>query len=230
VPVLEGYGMTETSAVATLNTLDEHRLGTVGKPLPGCEVRIAEDGEVIMRGPNIFAGYYRNEEATGKDLEDGWLHSGDLGELDADGYLTITGRKKDLIITSSGKNITPSNIENAIRQSRWISQAVVYGDRKPYLTALVTLDPDEAAALAKHVGAEDSGAEALAGDERVRAEIEQAIEVVNRRFARIEQVKRFAILPRDLSQDEDELTPTLKIKRNVVYERHADRFSALYDG
>jgi long-chain acyl-CoA synthetase len=230
VPVLEGYGMTETSAVATLNTIEEHRLGTVGKPLPGCEVRIAEDGEVLMRGPNIFAGYYRDDEATGKDVKDGWLHSGDLGELDADGYLTITGRKKDLIITSSGKNITPSNVENAIRQSRWISQAVVYGDRKPYLTAIVTLDPEEAGALARHVGVEGADAEALAADERVRAEIQKAIDEANRRFARIEQVKRFSILPRDLSQDEDELTPTLKIKRNVVYERHADRFAQLYEG
>jgi long-chain acyl-CoA synthetase len=229
VPVLEGYGMTETSAVATLNTLEEHRLGTVGRPLPRCEVRIAEDGEVLMRGPNIFPGYYHDDEATREALRDGWLHSGDLGELDADGYLTITGRKKDLIITSSGKNVTPSNVENAIRQSRWISQAVVFGDRKPYLTAMVTLDPEEAGALAQQVGADGSDPEALADDERVRAEIQKAIDDANRRFARIEQVKRFTILPRDLSQDEDELTPTLKIKRNVVYDRHAERFEQLYE-
>lgn len=230
VYVLEGYGMTETSAVATVNTLDENKPGTVGKPLPGCEVRIAEDGEVLMRGPNIFTGYYRNEEATKTDLRDGWLHSGDLGEIDGDGFLRITGRKKDLIITSSGKNITPSSIESAIRQSRWISQAVVFGDRRPYLTALITLDPDEAAALAEHVGADSSDPESLAGHDGVRAEIQKAIDAANKRFARIEQVKKFEILPRDFSADEDELTPTLKLKRNVVYERYDDRFKALYDG
>jgi long-chain acyl-CoA synthetase len=229
VPLLEGYGMTETSAVATLNTLEEHRLGTVGKPLPGCEVRIAEDGEVLMRGPNIFAGYYRNEEATKQDLRDGWLHSGDLGELDGEGYLTITGRKKDLIITSSGKNITPSAIEGAIRQSRWISQAVVYGDRRPYLVALLTLDPDEAGALAEKVGAGSPDPAALAQDPAVRAELQSAVDDVNRRLARIGQVKRFAVLERDLSQEDEELTPTLKVKRNVVYDRYAEDFERLYD-
>jgi len=229
VYVLEGYGMTETTAVASLNTIEEHRFGTVGKPLPGCEVVISDDGEVLMRGPNIFQGYYANEEATRTDLVDGWLHSGDLGELDADGYLKITGRKKDLIITSSGKNITPSNIENAIRQSRWVSQAVVCGDRRPYLTALVTLDPDEAGALAEKVGTPGADVAALASHEGVRAEIQQVVDEANQQFARIEQVKRFTILDRDLTQDDDELTPTLKVKRNVVYDHHADTFSALYE-
>jgi long-chain acyl-CoA synthetase len=229
VYVLEGYGMTETSAVATVNTLEENKPGTVGKPVPGCEIKIAEDGEVLMRGPNIFKGYYRNEEATRSDLRDGWLHSGDLGEIDSEGYLKITGRKKDLIITSSGKNITPSQIENAIRQSRWISQAVVYGDRKPYLTALITLDPDEAPALAEHVGASDKDPAALARNEAVRSEIQKAIDEANKRFARIEQVKKFDILARDFSPEEDELTPTLKLKRNVVYDRYDDEFQALYD-
>jgi long-chain acyl-CoA synthetase len=228
--VLEGYGMTETSAVATVNTIAEHRVGSVGKPLPGCEIRIADDGEVLMKGPNIFKGYWRNEEATNEDLKDGWLHSGDLGELDADGYLTITGRKKDLIITSSGKNITPSNIENAIRQHRWVSQAVVFGDRRPYLTALITLDPDEAPALAEQVGASGADPGALANDEKVRAEIQKVVDEANSRFARIAQVKKFTILDRDLSQDADELTPTLKVKRNVVYEQHADTFASLYEG
>jgi long-chain acyl-CoA synthetase len=227
--VLEGYGMTETSAVATLNTIPEHRPGTVGKAIPGCEVKIAEDGEILMRGKNIFPGYYRDEAATKAELVDGWLHSGDLGELDADGYLTITGRKKDLIITSSGKNVSPSNIENALKLSRWISQAVVYGDRKPYLTALVTLDPDECAALAAKVGAEDADPPALAVYPGVVEEIQGAVDEANKRFARIEQVKRFEVLERDLSQDEGELTPSLKVKRNVVYERYADRFKGLYD-
>ena len=227
--VLEGYGMTETSAVATLNTIAEHRLGTVGKAIPGCEVRIAEDGEVLVRGSNIFAGYHRDDRATAETIVDGWLHSGDLGELDADGYLAITGRKKDLIITSSGKNVSPSNIENALKVCRWISQAVVYGDRKPYLTALLTLDPDECAALAEKVGADDADLAALAKHDGVRKELQAAVDETNAKFARIEQVKRFEILERDLSQDDGELTPSLKVKRNVVYERHGDRFAALYE-
>jgi long-chain acyl-CoA synthetase len=228
VHVLEGYGMTETSAVAAVNTLDAFKFGTVGRPLPGCEIRIAGDGEVLMRGPNIFPGYYRNEEATAEALVDGWLHSGDLGSIDDDGYLRITGRKKDLIITSSGKNITPSNIENSLKQSRWVSQAVVAGDRRSYLVALLTLDPDEAPKLGEKVGGGGRPAD-LAEDEGARAEIQRVVDDVNRRFARIEQVKRFAILDRDLSQEEGELTPTMKVKRNVVYERHASLFDSLYD-
>jgi long-chain acyl-CoA synthetase len=227
--VLEGYGMTETCAVETLNTIEEHKFGTVGKPLPICEVKIADDGEVLMSGPNIFKGYFHDERATRETLVDGWLHSGDLGELDADGYLTITGRKKDLIITSSGKNISPSNIENALKLDRWISQAVVFGDRRPYLTALLTLDPDEAGALAERVGATSKDPAALAHDPAVRAELQRAVDDVNRRFARIEQVKRFTVLERDLTQEDEELTPTLKVKRNVVYDRYADDFRRLYD-
>jgi long-chain acyl-CoA synthetase len=227
--VLEGYGMTETSAVASLNTLGDFRFGTVGRPLPGCDIRIAADGEVLMRGENIFASYHKNDEATAEALVDGWLHSGDLGELDGDGYLRITGRKKDLIITSSGKNVTPSNLENALKQSRWISQAVVAGDRRSYLVALLTLDPDEARALADKVGADPDPAR-LAEHDGVRAELQAVVDEVNRRYARIEQVKRFAVLGRDLSQEEGELTPTMKVKRNVVYERHGDVFDRLYDG
>ncbi len=230
VPVVEGYGMSETSAVAAINSPDHYKLGTVGPALPGCEIKIAEDGEVLMRGPNIFAGYWRNEEATAKDLQDGWLHSGDLGELDADGFLTITGRKKDLIITSSGKNVAPSNIENGVRQHRWVSQCVVFGDRRPYLTALVTLDVDEAPALAEQVGAAGASVAELAEHPGARAAIQAVIDDVNQRFARIEQIKRFVILPRDLTQEAGELTPTLKVKRNIVYRDHAELFDALYEG
>jgi len=229
--VLEGYGMTETCAVESLNTIEEHRFGTVGKPLPVCEVKVADDGEVLMRGPNIFAGYYNNDEATAETLtSNGWLHSGDLGELDADGYLSITGRKKDLIITSSGKNISPSNIENALKLCRWISQAVVFGDRRPYLTALLTLDPDEAGALAEQVGASSPDPAALAQDPAVREVLQAAVDETNKKFARIEQVKKFTVLERDLSQEHEELTPTLKVKRNVVYERYEAEFTRLYDG
>ena len=228
VLVLEGYGMTETSAVASANSPDAFKFGTVGRPVPGCEVRIADDGEVMMHGPNIFRGYWKKDDATAETLSDGWLHSGDLGEIDDDGYLRITGRKKDLIVTSSGKNITPSNIENALKQSRWISQAVVSGDRRSYLVALLTLDADEAGKLGEKVGASDDVAE-LAENDSARAEIQSVVDDVNKRFARIEQVKRFAILERDLSQEEGELTPTMKVKRNVVYERHKDVIEGLYE-
>ncbi len=228
VMVLEGYGMTETCAAATLNTPSEWRVGSVGRPLPGTEVATADDGEILMRGPHVFAGYHRNEQATAEIMrEGGWLASGDLGHVDADGYVHITGRKKDLVITSSGKNISPELLESALRETRWISQAVVAGDRRSYLVALVTIDPDEAPRLAAEAGVPNDPA-AMADDERVRAIVERDIEAVNQRFATIEQVKRFAILPRDLSQIEGELTPTLKVKRSVVYERYATSIDHLY--
>ena len=227
ITVLEGYGMTETAAVSTLNTPREQRLGSVGRPLPGTEVAIAPDGEVLLRGPHVFAGYHGNPEATAAALAGGWLHTGDLGHLDADGYLHITGRKKDLIITSSGKNISPEPIESELRETRWISQAVVVGDRKPYLAALITLDPDEATALAESLGVQPD-AERLAADARVRDAVWSDIETVNQRLARIEQIKRFSILARDFSQADGELTPTLKVKRNVIDQRYADEIESLY--
>jgi long-chain acyl-CoA synthetase len=227
VLVLEGYGLTETCAAATLNTPGAVRLGTVGHALPGEEVRIGEDGEVLLRGPNVFTGYYRDTEATEAVLADGWLRTGDLGDLDADGFLSITGRKKDLIITSSGKNISPSNLETALRESRWLSQAVVFGDKRPYLVALLTLDRDELEALAERVGAPADPA-VLAAHPGVRALVQADVDVANARVARIEQVKRFAILEDDLTQDDGELTPTLKVKRATVQERYSERVEALY--
>ena len=227
--ILEGYGMTETTAAATLNTPSRFRLGTVGRPLPGTEVAIAQDGEILMRGPHVFAGYHKNEEATRETVgDDGWLRSGDLGRIDDDGFVSVTGRKKDLIITSSGKNITPTNIESALRESRWISQAVVFGDNRPYLVAMLTLDPDELPALAERCGVA-ADAETMAPDEAVRAEIEREVDAANSHFARIEQVKRFVILDHDLTQDGGELTPTMKIKRNVVYDRYRKVLEGLYD-
>jgi long-chain acyl-CoA synthetase len=219
ITVLEGYGMTETAAASTVNTRSASRLGSVGRPLPGVEVAIAGDGEILMRGPHVFAGYHRDPDATEEALAGGWMHSGDLGEIDADGFLYVTGRKKDLIITSSGKNISPEAIESALRETRWISQAVVIGDRRPYHVALVTLDPDEVPALAAEIGLAPD-ARLLARDARARELVWREIEEVNRRFARIEQVKRFAILPRDFTQADGELTPTLKIKRNVIQKRY----------
>jgi long-chain acyl-CoA synthetase len=228
VIVLEGYGMTETCAAATLNTPSERRLGSVGRPLPGTEVSTAGDGEILMRGPHVFQGYHRNPEATAAIMhEGGWLSSGDLGKVDEDGYVHVTGRKKDLVITSSGKNISPELIESALRETTWISQAVVAGDRRSFLVALVTLDPDDAPRLAAELGIAADPA-AMAADERVRAAIEGDIQAVNQRFATIEQVKRFAILPRDLSQADGELTPTLKVKRSVVYDRYSGAIDRLY--
>lgn len=227
VAILEGYGLTESTAAATLNTLEERRLGTVGRPLPGTEVKIAPDGEILLRGPNIFKGYYKDTAATEETSEENWLRTGDLGAIDDDGYLVVTGRKKDLIITSSGKNITPVNIENALRDTRWISEAVVYGDKRPYLVAMVTLDHDEQDKLAErlHISADTAS---MAHDESVHAIVQEAVNQVNSKLARIEQVKRFAILDRDLSQAEGELTPTLKVKRSIVYDRYAQLFDSLY--
>jgi long-chain acyl-CoA synthetase len=228
VLVLEGYGLTESCAASTLNTIDEHRFGTVGRPLPGTEVAVARDGELLIRGPHVFAGYYRDDEATGGTLEDGWLLTGDLGSVDEDGFVRVTGRKKELIITSNGKNVSPSNIEELLRETRWISQAVVFGDNKPYLVALLTLDPDEAVKLAERVGAPPNDVAALASHPAVRAELQASVDAVNERLARIEQIKRFAVLEHDLSQPAGELTPTLKIKRPVVAERYHDVVEELY--
>jgi len=220
--------MTETCAAATLNIVSEVKVGSVGRPLPGTEVSLGPDGEVLMRGPLVFKGYHRNPEDTEALLEGGWLHSGDLGEIH-DGYVHITGRKKDLIITSSGKNVSPEMLEGALRETRWISQAIAAGDRRSYLVALVTLDPDEAKQLAKDLDI-PSDPEFMATNDRVREVIWKDIDAVNQRFARVEQIKRFAILPRDLSQEEGELTPTLKVKRSVVYEKYGPHVDALYEG
>ncbi len=228
VRVLEGYGMTESCAAATLNPRNAPRYGTVGRALPGTELRCGEDGEVLMRGPQVFAGYHGDPHATAAVFDDGWLCTGDLGELSGDGYLTVTGRKKDLIITSSGKNVAPSSIENALREAPWVSEAVVYGDRRPYLVALISLDPDESRRLAEQLGV-SADPVTMARDERVREVLQGEIDSANERFARIEQIKRFAILDHDLSQAAGELTPTLKVKRALVYERYADLFSELYE-
>jgi long-chain acyl-CoA synthetase len=227
VPVMEGYGMTETSTVATSNVPDDFRFGSVGKPLPGVEAKVAEDGELLLRGANIFQGYYKNQEATSETLVDGWLHTGDLAKIDEDGFVYIVGRKKDIIITAGGKNITPANLENGLKQNRWISQAVVVGDRRPYLVALITLDPEEAPAFAEQHGL---SVENLPDSEQMRAEVQKAVDEVNSKVGPVEQIKKFKILPRDLSQETGELTPTLKVKRNVVNEKNESVIEDLYAG
>ncbi|MBI5310296.1 MAG: long-chain fatty acid--CoA ligase [Actinobacteria bacterium] len=228
VPVYEGYGMTETATLSTANTRNEFRFGSVGKPVPGVTCRIAEDGELLIKGANIFQGYYKNSNETAETLDpDGWLHTGDIAEIDEDGFVYITGRKKDIIITAGGKNLTPANFENAMKQNRWVSQAVMFADRKPYPVALITLDPDELPALGDQLGIEPDNA-AMAEDPKVRELIQGVITEVNSQFAPVEQVKKFRILDHDLTQPTGELTPTLKVKRSVVYDKYADVFESMY--
>jgi long-chain acyl-CoA synthetase len=211
--VVEGYGMTETASSATVNNPEDFRFGTVGPAVDGCEMRLADDGEILLRSPTIFAGYFKDPGATRAAItDDGWLRTGDVGEIDADGFLTITDRKKDLIITAGGKNISPQNLENALKTSRFVSQALVIGDRRPYVTALVTLDP----------------AEVEASGRDPQELVQEIVDDVNRDRARVEQIKRFAIVPRDFLQEEGEVTPTLKLKRRVVEEHFADEIEALY--
>jgi long-chain acyl-CoA synthetase len=229
VPVMEGYGMTETATAATACSPEAHRFGSVGKPFPGVEVRIAEDDEILIKGPNIFQGYHNNADASFGAVENGWLHTGDLGRIDEDGFLYIIGRKKDIIITAGGKNLTPANIENDLKQCRWISQAVMHGDQRPYPVALITLDEEEIPTYAReHDLPEDISS--LAHEPSVRALIQEALDRANAKYAQVEQVKKFAILEHDLTQETGELTPTLKVKRNVVNEKYADVLDSLYAG
>ncbi len=228
VLVLEGWGMTETSTAATISRPEAFKFGTIGRPFPGCEVKIADDGEILVKGPNVFQGYYKNEDATNETLVDGWLHTGDIGEVDPDGYLKITGRKKDIIITAGGKNITPANLEGEIKQSQWVSQCVVIGDRRPYLVALVTLDAEEVAKLAAEDDAVPEDPSGWPGNARIRELIQQHLDAANEKFARVEQVKKFEILPHDFAQETGELTPTMKVKRANVADKYEPQIDGLY--
>lgn len=214
VLVIEGYGLTETSSSLSVNDPDDYKLGTVGRAVDGTEVKLADDGEILVRSDTVFTGYYKDPEATAAAFtEDGWFRTGDVGEIDDDGFLKITDRKKDLIITAGGKNIAPQNIENALKASRFVSQAVAIGDRRPFVTALITLDRDEVSASGRDP----------------QELVQEIVDEVNRDRVRVEQIKRFAILPRDFSQEEGELTPTLKLRRRVVQEHFADDIERLYE-
>jgi long-chain acyl-CoA synthetase len=214
VPVIEGYGLTETASSATVNEPDDFRIGTVGRPVEGAEIRVAEDGEILIRSDAVFAGYYKEPEATAEALtEDRWLRTGDVGEIDAEGFLRITDRKKDLIITAGGKNIAPQNLENALKSSRFVSQAIVVGDRRPYVTALVTLEE----------------AETASSGQDPRRLVQVLVDDVNRDRMRVEQIKRFVILPREFSQEAGEVTPTLKLRRAVIHEHFAAEIEKLYE-
>ncbi len=213
--VIEGYGLTETSSSLSVNEPGDFRFGTVGRAVPGCEVKLDEDGEILVRSETVFSGYYKDPEGTREAFtEDGWFRTGDIGEIDDDGFLKITDRKKDLIITAGGKNIAPQNLENALKTSRFVSQALIVGDRRPYVTALITLDPDEVSTSGRDP----------------HQLVQELVDDVNRDRVRVEQIKRFAILPRDFSQEEGEITPTLKLRRRVVHDHFADDIERLYDG
>ncbi len=229
IRIFEGYGLSECTTAATTNTPAAWRFGTVGPALPGFELRIADDGELLLRSDTVFAGYYKDPEATRAVLDpDEWLHTGDIAEIDGDGFLRITDRKKDIIVTAGGKNIAPQNLENDLKASRFVSQAIVVGDRRPYPAALVTLDAPE---IEKWAAAEGitGGIDELASDGRVIALIQGVVDDVNASRSRFEQIKRFTILPRDFTMERDEMTPTLKLKRRTIHEHYAAEIASLYD-
>jgi long-chain acyl-CoA synthetase len=213
--ILEGYGLSEVTTAATVNRADDFKFGTVGKPLPGVEVRIADDGEILLRSNTVFAGYWRDEEATRATLdEEGFVHTGDVGHVDEDGFVVITDRKKDIIVTAGGKNVAPQNLENDLKAHKVVSQALVVGDRRPFLAALVTVDRDAAGGMSQA---------------EIRAAVQEAVDAVNAERSRHEQIRRFAILPREFTAQEDEVTPTLKLRRNVILGHFASELAQLYD-
>jgi long-chain acyl-CoA synthetase len=229
LPLVEVYGMTETTGVATGNPPDRIKIGTVGPALQGVEVRLADDGEVLVRGPVNTPGYFKQEEETRALIdEDGWLHTGDVGELDDDGYLRIVDRKKELIITSSGKNISPANIEGLLKEHPLVGQALAYGDNRPYVVALIVLDHEMVPAWAARNGIAATNPAELAAHERVLAEVQHAVDAANQRLARAEQVKRFEVLPVEWTAESEELTPTLKLRRRIIHAKYAERIDALY--
>jgi long-chain acyl-CoA synthetase len=225
--ILEGYGLTETAAGTVVNRPGRNRIGTVGQPIPGTEVRIAEDGEILIKGGGVMKEYYGNPAATAEVLKDGWLATGDIGEIDEAGCLRITDRKKDIIVTAGGKNVAPQNLENELKSDPIISQVVVHGDQRKFLSALVTLNPEHARKWADANGV-TAPTERLHEDEKVRARVQQAIDALNARQASYSTIKRFAILPRELTQEAGEITPTLKVKRKVVAERYRQILDGFY--
>lgn len=226
--VIEGYGLTETSPVITVNRPDAFRFGTVGQTVEGVEVKIADDGEILCRGHNVMKGYYGNKSATDEAIRDGWFHTGDVGEVDGDGFLRITDRKKDLLVTAGGKNVAPQPIEGVIKTSPVIAEAVMVGDGKPYLSALVAPDFDGLGAWCRENGVEASTPAEMAANEKVQAHLQSEVDRLSEDFASFERIKKIAVLAEVFSIEGGELTPTLKVKRRVVTERYADRIAALY--
>ena len=230
INVLEGYGLTETCAGVTLNLPGRQRVGSVGRPIPGCAIRIADDGEVLIKGGNVFTGYWRNEEATREVFDqDGWFHSGDLGELDDDGYLTITGRKKDILVTSSGKNVAPMVLEDRLRAHWLVSQCVVVGDRRPFIGALVTIDAESFDAWKLETGKPASASVTdLHEDPDLLAALQLAVDDANKAVSAAEAIKKIRVLTVDFAEETGELTPTLKVKRHIVLKTFAGDVEALY--
>ena len=229
VPILEGLGMTENTSFTNVNRIDNNKFGTVGQAGPGIEQKIAADGEVLYRGPNVMMGYYKNPEATAETIDkDGWLYTGDVGEIDEDGFLKITDRKKDLIITAGGKNIAPQRVEKMIGSSRYINQVVAYGDKKKFLSAVITLDREQVEAWATAQGIKFSNWEELVKNERVVDLIDNEIATQNLQLASFESIKKTIILPQEFTIESGELTPSMKIKRKVVVENHRAELEALY--
>ncbi len=228
MPVYEGYGLTEVAAAAAVDFVDQ-TIGTVGPPLEGVSIKINDEGEILIKGDIVFDGYWNNPEATAKSIQDGWYNTGDLGEINDEGKVVITGRKKDLIVTAGGKNVSPGPMEDQLRSHPLISQAMVVGDGKPFIGLLVTLDDD---ALARwrlaHNIPEGRSMKELATDATLRAEIQDAINQVNSTVSHAEGIKKFFILETDLTEEENELTPTMKVKRNVVAQRYADAIDHIY--
>ncbi|AGM04997.1 long-chain fatty acid--CoA ligase [Amycolatopsis keratiniphila] len=229
VPVFEGYGLTETSAAACVGTQTGFRVGTVGRPVAGTSVRIAEDGEILLKGDVVFGGYFNNPEATAEALEDGWFHTGDLGELDDDGFLKITGRKKEIIVTAGGKNVAPSGLEDTIKASPLVSQAMVVGDQRPFIGALITIDEEYFPSWkSQHGKPADASVSDLADDAELRAEIQTAVDQANSAVSQAEAIKKFTILSKDFTEAGGEITPSLKLKRNIVNKNYATDIEALY--
>ena len=229
--ILDVYGMTETTGAFTANTPAEFKLGTVGRPVAGIEVKIAEDGEILARGPRNTPGYLGLPDLTAELIDaDGWLHTGDIGSIDADGFVSVTDRKKELIITAGGENIAPAAVENALVAHPLIGQALAYGDRRPFVTALLALDGEAAPAWARARGIAFGSLADLAADPQVLAEVAAGVAAANERLARVQQVKRWRLLPAEWTAETGELTPTLKLKRRVVHDRYADVIDSLYAG
>ncbi|WP_176459378.1 MULTISPECIES: AMP-dependent synthetase/ligase [unclassified Rhodococcus (in: high G+C Gram-positive bacteria)] len=229
VPVYEGYGLTETSAAITVNTTKDQRVGTVGKPIDGHSVKVAEDGELLLKGPVVFSGYWHNEKATAEAIVDGWFHTGDLGTIDQEGYVSITGRKKEIIVTAGGKNVAPAVLEDALRANAIISQCLVVGDAKPFIGALITLDPEALPGwLERHGLSADISFSELSKNADLVAEIDKAVAEANKKVSNPEQIKKYTILENDFTVETGELTPTMKLKRNIIHAERGSDIEAIY--
>jgi long-chain acyl-CoA synthetase len=228
INLIEGYGQTEGSGVTTASQPGKVKFGKVGTPIPGVEIKIAEDGEILVKSPGVFRGYYKNPQATEETLVGGWLHSGDVGEIDADGFLQITDRKKDIIVTAGGKNITPQYIENKLKASIYINDAVVIGDRRKFLSCLIMIDEDNVVKYAQDNKIQFATYRDLTQNEEVRKLIEGEIKAVNEGLSRVEQVKKFCVLPKKLYEEDGEVTPTMKVKRKFVNEAFCELIESMY--